>query len=65
MLSITFSLTLTIKKDIPTNEVRRLANQTNEMEKANHEPRKVENIFQKDSCNFEPGSTLNGDVLKQ
>ena len=47
------------------NEVRRLANQTNEMEKANHEPRKVENIFQKDSCNFEPGSTLNGDVLKQ
>ena len=47
------------------NEVRRLANQTDEMEKANHEPRKVENIFQKGSCNFEPGSTLNGDVLKQ
>lgn len=48
------------------DEVRRLANQTDEMEKASHEPRKVENIFQKDSCNFGLGSTLNGDVsLKQ
>lgn len=44
------------------DEVRRLANQTDEMEKASHEPRKVENIFQKDSCNFGLGSTLNGDV---
>lgn len=44
-------------------EVRRLANQTDEMEKASHEPRKVENIFQKDSCNFGPGSTQNGNVL--
>ena len=48
------------------DEVRRLANQTDEMEKASHEPRKVENIFQKDSCNLGLGSTLNGDVsLKQ
>lgn len=44
------------------DEVRRLANQTDEMEKASHEPRRVENRFYKDSCNFEPGSTLNGDV---
>lgn len=44
------------------DEVRRLANQTDEMEKASHEPRKVENIYQKGSCNFGPGSTQNGDL---
>ena len=51
------------KGHIYEDEVRRLANQTDEMEKARHEPRKVENIFQKDSCNFGPGSSQNGNVL--
>ena len=50
------------KGHIYEDEVQRLAKRTNEMEKANHEPRKVENIFQKDSCNFGPGSTQNGNV---
>lgn len=45
------------------DEVRRFANQTDEMKKASHEPCKVVNIYQKGSCNFGPGSTQNGNVL--
>lgn len=52
-----------LKGHIYEDEVRRLADQTDEMEKACHEPRKVENIFQKDSCKFGLGSSLNGNVL--
>lgn len=50
------------KGHIYEDEVRRLADQTDEMEKASHEPRKVENIYQKGSCNFGPGSTQNGNL---
>lgn len=50
------------KGHVYEDEVRRLADQTDEMEKACHEPRKVENYFQKDSCNFGIGSTMNGNV---
>ena len=51
------------KGHIYEDEVRRLANQTDEMKKASHEPCKVVNIYQKGSCNFGPGSTQNGNVL--
>ena len=50
------------KGHIYEDEVIRLANQTDEMEKASHEPRKVENIYQKGSCNFGLGSTQNGNL---
>ena len=51
------------KGHIYEDEVRRLAAQTDEMEKASHEPRRFENRFYKDSCNFGPGSSQNGNVL--
>lgn len=51
------------KGHIYEDEVRRFANQTDEMKKASHEPCKVVNIYQKGSCNFGPGSTQNGNVL--
>ena len=50
------------KGHIYEDEVIRLANQIDEMEKASHEPRKVENIYQKGSCNFGFGSTQNGNL---
>lgn len=43
-------------------EVRRLADHIDWMQKAIYEPRKIENIYQKGSCNFGPGSTQNGDL---
>ena len=45
------------------DEVRRLADHIDWMQKAIYEPRKIENIYQKGSCNFGPGSTQNGNVL--
>lgn len=45
------------------DELRRLVDQIDEMEKANHEPRKIVNNFHKDSCHFGQGSSMNGDVL--
>lgn len=51
------------KGHIYEDEVRRLADQMDEMKKASHEPCKVENIFQKGSCNFGLGSSLNGNIL--
>lgn len=50
------------KGHIYEDEVIRLANQIDEMEKASHEPRKVENIYQKGSCNFGFGSTQNANL---
>lgn len=51
------------KGHIYEDELKRLTDQTDEIEKRNHESRQVENRFYKDSCNFGFGSSLNGDVL--
>ncbi len=45
------------------DELKWLAEQTDEMERANHEPSKIVNNFHKDSCHFGTGSSMNGDVL--
>lgn len=45
------------------DELKWLAEQTDEMERANHEPSKIVNNFHKDSCHFGQGSSMNGDVL--
>lgn len=45
------------------DELKRLAEQTDVMERANHKPSKIENNFHKDSCHFGTGSSMNGDVL--
>lgn len=51
------------KGHIYEDEVRRLFDKIDEMEKACHEPRKVENNYYKDSCRFEAGSSQNGNIL--
>lgn len=52
------------KGHIYEDEVRRLAAKTDEMGKASHEPRKVENHYYKDSCRFGAGSSQNGNILQ-
>ncbi len=44
------------------NELSRLAAETDKIEQAGHAPRSLVNNFQKGSCNFELGSTMNGNV---
>lgn len=48
---------------IYADEIQRLADHIDRMQKVINEPRKIENIYQKGSCNFGPGSTQNGNVL--
>lgn len=50
------------KGHIYEDEVQRLADHIDWMQKAIYEPRKIENIYQKGSCNFGPGSTQNGNL---
>lgn len=55
------------KGHIYESEVRRLSGMTDGIEKTAHEPRKIEkhNHFAKDSCRFEAGSTMNGNVVME
>ena len=51
------------KGHIYEGEVKRLNNYIDEINKASHKPAVINNTYLANSCNFEPGSTQNGDTL--